>query len=101
MGATMERFTTSGKSRKWTPELAFSSADGWFSAELSGNKNISQCQHRGIANQGMFFKGQYVKCSPLKDDFSFVDKDKASYEYVKAIEETNKEVSQDTARDPS
>lgn len=30
----------------------------------------------------------------MKDDFSFVDKDKASYEYVKAIEETNKGVSQ-------
>lgn len=38
-------------------------------------------------DKDMFFKGAYVNRSPFADDFSYVDKDKASYEYVGAIQE--------------
>ncbi|WP_200416282.1 hypothetical protein [Virgibacillus salexigens] len=37
-------------------------------------------------NQGLFFKGKYVTYTPFSDTLK-VDKSKASYEYVKAIQE--------------
>lgn len=36
----------------------------------------------------LFFKGKYVAHSPFTDDLSYVNKNKASYEYVKAIRKT-------------
>lgn len=38
----------------------------------------------------LFFKGKYVYISPFNDDLSFVTKEKASYFYVKAINEAKK-----------
>lgn len=68
----------------------------WPNDPIRRYKETKMLHNAGVTDdkKGLFFKGQYVNRSPLKDDFSFVDKDKASYEYVKAIEETNKEVSQ-------
>lgn len=34
----------------------------------------------------LFFKGKYTNASPFNDDLSFVNNDKCSYHYVKAIE---------------
>lgn len=81
-----------GKITKVDSELDFS----WPNDPISRYQETKIFHNAGVvdANQGMFFKGQYVERSPLGEDFSFVDKNKASYEYVKAIQETNKEVNQ-------
>lgn len=43
----------------------------------------------GVTNdmKDMFFKGNYVNKDPFNEDFSYVDKNKASYEYTKLITE--------------
>ncbi|WP_330948897.1 hypothetical protein [Virgibacillus sp. MG-45] len=56
--------------------------------------DINRCQETKILhnagviddNQHLFFKGKYVTHTPFDEDLT-VDKSKASYEYVKAIEE--------------
>lgn len=51
-------------------------------------KNIMHNAGATLDHKNLFVKGQYINKKPFGEDFSYVDKNTASYAYVKAIEET-------------
>lgn len=63
----------------------------WPNDPISRYQETKIFHNAGVvdSNQSLFFKGQYVERSPISEDLSFVDKNKASYKYVKAIQEVN------------
>ena len=67
------------------PELEFC----WPTDDISRYDEVKILHNAGVvdANKGLFFKGKYITTTPYYDDLSFVDKSKAGWEYVKAIEE--------------
>jgi hypothetical protein len=79
-----------GKSVKVDSELEFC----WPNDSISRYQETKILHNAGVTDdrKGLFFKGQYVERSPLKEGFSYVNKSKASYEYVKAIQDVSIEV---------
>lgn len=55
-------------------------AEKWFENKIFHNAGVVNDEN------GLFFKGKYVKKTPFFDDFSSISKEKASYFYVKEIE---------------
>lgn len=51
------------------------------------NHNLLHNAGVTVQDKDMFFKGKYVNKSPFKDNLSYVNQGKASYEYVLAIKE--------------
>jgi hypothetical protein len=77
-----------GKTTKVEKELDFS----WATDPVSRYYETNIFHNAGVTgpNSGLFYKGQYVDKSPFGEDLSFVNPDKASIEYVKAIKEVIK-----------
>ena len=67
------------------PELDFC----WPTDDISRYEETKILHNAGVTdgNKGLFFKGQYITRNPYYDDLSFVDKTKAGFEYVNAIED--------------
>lgn len=68
---------------KYSPELDFC----WATDDISKWGQTKIYHNAGVVRTmiDLFFKGQYVNKSPLKEDLSFVNKHKCSYMYVQAI----------------
>lgn len=60
---------------------ATDSRQGWYENKIYHNAGVTNDM------KDMFFKGNYVNKDPFNEDFSYVDKNKASYEYTKLITE--------------
>lgn len=60
---------------------ATDSIEKWNKNKIYHNAGITQDM------KDMFFKGDYINKDPFNEDFSHVNKDKASYEYTKLITE--------------
>lgn len=56
--------------------------DNWYSHKIYHNAGVTSDM------KDLFFKGQYVDKSPFDDDLSFVSREKCSYFYVQAINES-------------
>lgn len=67
-----------------TDELSFSWAvdniDSWDKHKIYHNSGVTE------AMKDLFYKGAYIGKEPFADDLSHVNKDKASYKYVEAIQ---------------
>jgi hypothetical protein len=61
----------------------------WPTNSLEDYNKVKIYHNAGVLNenQGMFFKGKYVNRSPFKDNFSGIDRNRASIEYVRAIQD--------------
>lgn len=60
---------------------ATDSIEKWNKNKIYHNAGVTQDM------KDMFFKGDYINKDPFNEDFSHVNKDKASYEYTKLITE--------------
>ena len=60
---------------------ATDSIEKWNENKIYHNAGVTQDM------KDMFFKGDYINKDPFNEDFSHVNKDKASYEYTKLITE--------------
>jgi hypothetical protein len=67
----------------------------WPTDDLKKYQEVKIFHNAGVMNdnQGMFFKGKYVDRLPFTDDFSGIDKNRASIEYIRAIQEVKEEKS--------
>jgi hypothetical protein len=74
-----------GKVSKVDSELEFC----WATDDVEKYHETKIYHNAGVteAHKDLFFKGKYFNTSPFKEDLSFVNKSKASIEYVKAISE--------------
>lgn len=74
-----------GKDVKVPEEMNFS----WPTDPVEKYAETKIFHNAGVVDdhQNLFFKGKYVNQTPFKDSFKHVNKDKASYEYVKALRE--------------
>ncbi|MBO1513262.1 hypothetical protein [Metabacillus bambusae] len=74
-----------GKTVKCVDELDFC----WPTNDLNRYYETKIYHNAGVVDdhQNLFFKGKYVNETPFNDDFSIIDRSKASIEYVKAIKE--------------
>lgn len=61
----------------------------WPTDDLEKYQQVKIFHNAGVMNysQGMFFKGKYVNRSPFTDDFTGMNQNKASIEYIHAIQE--------------
>lgn len=60
---------------------ATDSKSDWYKNKIYHNAGVTEDM------KDMFFKGNYINKDPFNEDFSHIDKDKASYEYTKLITE--------------
>lgn len=74
-----------GKTTETSTELDFSWAtdnvERYYETKIFHNAGVTE------KHTDLFFKGTYVRTSPLKEDFSFVNPNKASIKYVEAMKE--------------
>ncbi|SDX65218.1 hypothetical protein [Salimicrobium album] len=73
-----------GKEVEVPKEMDFS----WPTNDMKRYEETKIFHNAGVTNdKELFFKGKYTNHTPFEDDFSYVRQDKASYAYVKAIQE--------------
>ena len=60
---------------------ATDSRTNWYDNKIYHNAGVTEDM------KDMFFKGDYINKDPFNEDFSHINKDKASYEYTKLITE--------------
>lgn len=74
-----------GKTTEVDNELDFSWAtdpvERYYETNIFHNAGVLEIHN------DLFFKGKYTRTSPFKEDFSFVNKNRASIKYVEAIKE--------------